>query len=316
MDEWKLDVPVVLLIFNRPDLTEQVFATIRRARPRKLFVVADGPRTLRDGALCEAARGIVRRVDWDAEVYTSFADSNMGLRRRVSTGLDWVFDQVEQAIILEDDAVPDPSFFPYARELLERFRDDSRVASVTGTNCESLGPWPMNPSNWSYYFSILGLPWGWATWRRAWRNFDAQMVDWPAFQESQWLTQAVGPVAGHQWGDVLSLASIGDSWWLPWTYSCWINAQLSIVPAVNLVSNIGIGAPATNTDRTSLSPRFGNLKRASIELPLDHPPFFVRNPRAEQIALENLLPSPAWKRRIKQLIVEGPAVLYRYLAPR
>src|SRR3977135_321358 len=149
-----LETPVAFIIFNRPHTTERVFAEIARARPRKLLVVADGPRTNNEGdqEKYAATRDIVERVDWDCEVLKHFSDVNLGCNFAVSSGISWVFSQVEEAIILEDDCLPHPSFFRFCAELLEKFRDDERVAAIGGTNL--LLNWPRDSQ--SYYFSLIG----------------------------------------------------------------------------------------------------------------------------------------------------------------
>ena len=170
-----MDTAVALIIFRRPELTARVFERIREARPPKLFVIADGPRpgNAEDVRLCANTRAVVEEVDWPCEVVRDFADENLGLKRRIPSGLDRVFEEVTEAIILEDDCLPDPSFFPYCEELLERYRDDERVIHISGSQ---LLPDP--PKKWSYHFSRGPAVWGWATWRRAWELYDVELADW------------------------------------------------------------------------------------------------------------------------------------------
>ena len=171
-----LTKPVVLIIFNRPKLTEVVFQAIREAKPPKLFLVADGPRPNRpdDIPRCAAARKVVEKVDWDCEVLRNYADENMGCGCRPASGITWVFSQVEEAIILEDDCVPSPSFFPFCQELLDRYRTDERVMHIGGMNWQS----GHRRSPFSYFFSKYPQCWGWATWRRAWAHYDFTMRYW------------------------------------------------------------------------------------------------------------------------------------------
>jgi hypothetical protein len=138
MANYQLRTPVALLIFNRPDTTERVFKAIAQAQPLKLLVVADGPRDGRPGeaTLCEQTRAVITQVDWPCQVITNFADNNMGCKLRVASGIDWIFEQVEEAIILEDDCLPDPSFFRFCDEMLERYRDNERVGMVSGGNLQ------------------------------------------------------------------------------------------------------------------------------------------------------------------------------------
>lgn len=130
----ELEVPAAFLIYKRPDVMRRVFATIAAARPRRLYVIADGPRDESEAARCAEARAIIEGVDWDCEVFTNYAETNLGLKRRVSSGLDWVFAHEEQAIILEDDCLPDSTFFRFCAELLERYRDDERIMHISGNN--------------------------------------------------------------------------------------------------------------------------------------------------------------------------------------
>ena len=177
-----METAVALILFRRPEQTARVFERIREARPENLFLIADGPRlgNAEDERECARARAVVEKVDWPCEVHRDFADQNLGLKRRIPSGLDGVFDEVEEAIILEDDCLPHPSFFPYCEELLARYRDDERIVHISGSQ---LLPEP--PSEWSYHFSRGPAVWGWATWRRAWRLFDVDLNDWHALTKRE-----------------------------------------------------------------------------------------------------------------------------------
>src|SRR4051812_24867462 len=140
------------MVFNRPDLTERVFQAIRAARPKRLLVVADGPRNDAERERCDATRAVIK-VDWDCELETNYSDANLGCKRRVGSGISWVFERCEDAIILEDDTLPSPSFFPFCQELLRRYRDDERVMCICGMN---LVPEPKARGPETYYFSRYG----------------------------------------------------------------------------------------------------------------------------------------------------------------
>src|SRR6266566_849672 len=182
-----LSTPVAFIIFNRSERTAEVFGAIRAARPAQLFVIADGPRpdVESDATKCAATRAIIERVDWPCQIFRRYADKNIGLRRNVSEGLDWVFNQTERAIILEDDCLPDPSFFPFCEELLERYAEDRHVAMIGGTNLDPEHAAPRGED--SYYFSRFWQIWGWATWRRVWQLCDHEMKEWPELRRSCWL---------------------------------------------------------------------------------------------------------------------------------
>jgi hypothetical protein len=270
MSHGTLATPVALLLFNRPDTTERVFEAVAAARPRTLLVVADGPRRDREGEAeaCAAARAITDRVDWPCDVRHEYSDVNLGCARRVSTGIDWIFRNVEEAIILEDDCVPHPTFFPFCEQLLQRYRDDERVMVVSGDNL--LGGRPAGP--WSYWFSRSHHLWGWATWRRAWGRFDLGMSRWPEKRDTDFLASVLGDAdLVAFWRRTFDASHAGeiDTWDFAWVFACWLNAGLSAVPAVNLVSNVGFGPNSTHT-RESLS-WFANLPTRAMAFPLCHP---------------------------------------------
>jgi hypothetical protein len=270
MPERQLTTPVALIIFNRPETTKIVFQIIRNARPAKLFVIADGPRSDKQDEveLCASAREIIEHIDWPCEVLKNYSPVNLGSRRRVTSGLDWVFANVDEAIILEDDCLPHPTFFAFCQELLERYRSDERVALIRGDD------WPgiAEGGEESYRFTIYPSTWGWATWRRVWRNYDADMIAWSGEEELVWLTERLGTeTMARYWKRAFEAALRGqlDAWDLQMVYACWKQGQLSIVPSVNLISNIGGGEGATHTIN-SAHPRLGR-PLASLPKKLVHP---------------------------------------------
>ena len=260
-----IHIPVCMLIYKRSDLTASVFQAVRAARPPKLLVVADGPRPGEE-PLCEETRAIFDRVDWDCEVLTHFALTNMGLRERVSSGLTWVFEKVEVAIILEDDCLPHPTFFQYCAELIERYRETPEVMLIAGDNAHGF-----RPRDTSYYFTKYALIWGWATWRRAWQRYDNTMSDWPKRKAEAWLSEIISnPHAVKHWEKKFQDAWEGfNSWAYVWMYACWQNNGLCATPGVNLVSNIGFGREATHTkgDVDSRS----DIPTQPMRFPLNHP---------------------------------------------
>jgi hypothetical protein len=260
--------PVVLWLFNRPDLTARVFATIRAARPARLFLIADGPRPELAGeaALCAAARAAVQAVDWPCRVERDFSAVNLGIRGRILSGLDRVFEAVPEAIILEDDTLPDAGFFPYCAELLGRYRDDERVWMIGGYN--GLGRWPGESS---YFFTRTPAIWGWATWRRAWRQNDPKLERFSP-EEREALLRAHAPdaaIAAHlAWRAQRLQDRAIDSWDMPWLLSCLLAGGWCALPRANLVRNIGFGPRAAHS-RNPDDPR--DLPALPPVHPLRHP---------------------------------------------
>lgn len=280
MSEWQLNTTVAFFIFNRTNTTASVFEAIRRAAPPRLLVVADGPRPDRPGEAqkCAAAREIVARVDWPCEVLTNFSDLNLGCRRRVSSGLDWVFSLVEEAIILEDDCLPQPSFFRFCEELLEKYRHDDRIMIISGDNFQ----FGRRRSNDSYYFSRYAHIWGWACWRRSWQRYDPEMRLWPEIKDGGWLNDYYGQSdAARFWGMTFEDAYNGkiDAWSHQLTFACLVNHALCIVPSVNLIANIGFQADATHT---KVECKLSDLPTEPMPFPLRHPPYLLRDAWADR----------------------------------
>lgn len=264
-----MDSPVVLIIFNRPERTRKVFEQIRKVKPSKLLIVADGPRVNQSGEAekCAAARTIVDEVDWDCEILKNYSEINMGCGRRVSSGLDWVFDTVEEAIILEDDCLPHPTFFYFCSEILERYRHDERVMHIAGTNI--LGEWKSNIQ--SYHFSYSGIIWGWASWRRAWQYYDFDMSLWSDFEVRKRVRDVMGEENYAKAEKIFESVYQGnvDTWDIQWRFSRLTQSGLSVIPAVNLISNIGFGEDATHTTSKANKEELAELRIAKLEFPIE-----------------------------------------------
>lgn len=263
-----LRTPVALCIFNRPAHTAKVFAMIRRAQPRQLYVIGDGPRFETDRELVEAARRVIATgIDWECEVRTAYAETNLGCKRRIASGLDWLFEQCEQAIILEDDCVPHEDFFPFTETLLDRYKDEAQVLMVSGQSFST----PLPGREDSYFFSRNTLIWGWGTWKRAWKHYDVEMAAWPKLRESEWLSQIVPePRRAATWHQTFDRVYSGglDTWDHQWRFAFWLHGGLAAVPYANLVSNIGFGEGATHVKRLN---GLANMEVEDIEFPLRHP---------------------------------------------
>ncbi len=310
MTQQGLGTPVAFLIFNRPETTARVFAEIARAEPRMLFVIADGPRADMPGETerCAAARAIVENgVNWSCDVRTDYADSNLGCRRRISSGLDWVFDAVEEAIVLEDDCLPHPAFFQYCEELLEKYRYDERIMSISGINLQ----FGRKRTGYSYYFSRYFHCSGWASWQRAWRHFDTNMAVWPEMDEGGWLRDIVqGPAAVKYWTGIFRAVAQGqiDSWAYLYLLAHWVRGALSIIPSVNLVSNVGFGADATHTRGPS---RLANMPHGVMDFPLQHPPFVIRDSQADDFEQREFYSHPSFLGRVAGRIARLANILQR-----
>jgi hypothetical protein len=270
-----LKTPVLFLIFNRPKTTQRVFDVIRQAKPPLLFVAADGPRNDRpcDVGRCEKTRQVIETVDWECEVVTLYREKNLGCRKAVSSAIDWFFENVKEGIVLEDDCLPSLSFFFYCQELLEHYRDDMRVMQICGSNV--LNKWDRNGR--SYFFSNYGPVWGWASWRRAWDYYDVDMKLWSEIREKKiyedFCLSSQEAVYRLDLYDMVFSGRI-DTWDYQWGFAKMLRSGLSIIPADNLISNIGFGPDATHTKSFS---SFSGLLIHNIDFPLKHPEFVIRD---------------------------------------
>ena len=271
---------VGLIVFHRPEQTERVLAEIARARPPRLLVAADAPRDEVPGEAdaCMAVREIIDRVDWPCEVVTDYADRHLGCGLRESSAMDWFFEREEEIVILEDDTLPSQGFFRYCEELLDRYRDDERVMAIGGNNLFR----GRQVSPYSYFFSRYLQSWGWASWRRAWRYYDYEIKLWPSLRETEWLKTVIEDQrAIAYWRDIFDRIDRHDTWDYQFLFACWAQHGLAIVPAVNLVSNIGYGVKAAHTTRAN--DPLANIPAVEMPFPLQHPPFMVRNVEADAL---------------------------------
>ena len=289
-----LETPIAFFVFNRPHTTRRVFSEIARAKPRRLLVVADGPRSVEEEAQCRQTRNVIAQVDWDCEVLTDFSDVNLGCKARVSSGLDWVFRHCEEAIVLEDDCLPHPAFFPYCEEMLARYRHDDRIMMVNGNNFEIASRAPE-----SYYFSQFPHVWGWASWRRAWRHYDVALTEWPTLRETSWLAETLGSdAAARKWAGEFDAVRAGrfDTWDFQWSFAIWNAGGTCVAPNGNLITNIGFGEGATHT-KNAASPE-ADLPAAGLTLPLRHPPTVAVDVEADERGLARILGTGAAPSRL------------------
>lgn len=250
-----MKTPVAFIIFNRYEQTRRVFEMIRKVKPEKLLVISDGPSH-------DKVRAIIDTVDWPCTVLKNYSETNMGCRKRLSSGLTWVFEQVDRAIILEDDCLPNESFFSFCEELLEKYKDDEEVMHISGNFFQK------KPIENSHYFSSIPHIWGWASWRRAWKYYDVDLKDWP---NNTSLKEKLPGAVYEYWSTVWKqyYENKINSWDGQWMYTCLSRNGLCITPTKNLVSNIGFGATGTHTkNKDSI---FANMKTDEIEFPLIHP---------------------------------------------
>lgn len=242
--------PILFVIFNRPDTTKLVFEAIRKIKPTKLYIVADGAREKKKGELnlCEDTRLVTENIDWECEVFRKYSDKNLGCKVNMSNGISWFFENEEQGIILEDDCLPDQSFFSYCQELLNKYKNVDKVKMISGNNFQ----FGRKYGEASYFFSNFPNIWGWATWRRAWRDYDIEMKSYPEFKKNKKIINIFRDKRIQKFMIKLFdrlYSNKMNTWAGRWAYAIYNSGGVSIAPNVNLVSNIGFGKNSTNTKK-------------------------------------------------------------------
>jgi hypothetical protein len=280
-----LQTPILFLIFNRPDTTNQVFESIRLVQPKQLFIAADGAREdkLGEQQLCDETRNIVSKIDWDCEVKTLFRVKNLGCKIAVSSAIDWFFENVEEGIILEDDCLPHPSFYDFCSQNLELYRHDSQVMHIGGANFQKGN----KRGEASYYFSYYNHIWGWASWRRAWKQYEVNMPQYSPESTHKMLHNLFTKKNEiKHWQNIFNDAFLNkiNTWDYQWTYAIWKNEGISIIPNTNLVSNLGFGS-GTHTQADDIM-RLSNMPVNSI-LPIKHSSNKVPNQVADSFAFNH-----------------------------
>lgn len=277
----QFDVPILLLVFNRLDTTVKVFSEIKNQHPKKLFVASDGPREDKIGEL-ESVNNvreyILKNIDWPCEVKTLFRTKNLGCKIAASSAITWFFENVEEGIILEDDCLPDVTFFRFCQELLEKYRDVDSIMSIGGSNFQN----GIKRNDFSYYYSSIIHVWGWATWRRAWSKYDLGINNLSEFIEKKVINNYFGSfVERKYWIDNFKDARDGkiDTWDYAWFECCLYNSGLTCVPNRNLIKNIGLG----HKDATHTTQKIDELivDLEPLDFPLSHPPIIKRDESAD-----------------------------------
>jgi len=268
--------PVLLIHFNRPDHTRRQVELLRKIAPFRVWILCDGPRAWVPGEIERVAevRELLDELPWRCEVQRLYRTRNFGCFSNISEGVDWFFKDCEAGIILEDDILPDPSFFPYAEEMLTRYADSPAVFAVSGHNRRRE---PLDIAS-DYGFSNYFECWGWASWSRAWKQYDRNMQGWKDKKLWQSICFRVlpGMRARWYWNRIFTRVANRrvDSWAYRFILSIWNKHGCVIIPKNNLTENIGFGPAATATAHME-----GTAVPASnVDLPLQHPKHITVDP--------------------------------------
>lgn len=301
--------PILFLIFNRPDVTALVFNQIRNIKPKYLFVAADGPRPGRedDRIKCKETREIIEQVDWPCELKKLYRDENAGCGYGVCSAISWFFEQVEEGIILEDDCLPQISFFSFCTEMLNMYKDEKDIYLITGTNVQN----GLQRGDASYYFSNYTITWGWATWRRAWKQFRYDIPEFNQVIENGKLNHIFNTLPEKlYWRRKLAMAESEkrDIWDYQWYFAIWRNKGIGITPNINLITNLGFrNNPVHNFLKDSIrEPK----ALYPIIFPLKHPKKKIDR-EADLYTFKNTY-SHSFSRLFRLLKENGAITLLRY----
>lgn len=252
-ENYQTNSPVLFLVFNRPDVTRLTWENIKKVKPKRLYVVADGPRENRkdENELCLKVREMFKsEIDWECDYFFDFRTKNMGCKLGVSRAISWFFQNEESGIILEDDCLPTASFFKFCDELLPLYKDDDRIMQISGSNFLSSKKYHPNKNQLTYYISTINDIWGWATWRRAWNKYDIQLNNYDLFKKNKLLKNYYQNSEIYKWiNQYIESSALPESkvWSTQWVYYMIVNSGYTIAPSSNLVQNIGMLGEGTNT---------------------------------------------------------------------
>lgn len=277
----KFKIPVLIIAFNRPKITENLIKELKKIKPKEIFFAVDGPRknNKEDKIKVKETQEVIKNIDWPCKVKKLIRTENKGCKYGPAEAIDWLFKNVDKGIILEDDCLPNKSFFKFCEQLLEKYKDDERIMHISGTNYNR--NWKSNLD--SYYFSKYPFIWGWATWRRAWNKYDIEMKNYEIFKKETYLKQIFPnklEAMTIKKGFKTVYKTNFTAWDHQWLYTVISNNGLSIVPNENLITNIGMGADATHTNTKLEEKR--SLPTKELKFPLKHPEFILQNKESDK----------------------------------
>ena len=290
------DVPILLIAYKRPDKVARVLESIKKIKPKTLYVACDGAdsRNSVDFKAVKLTRKIIKeKIDWDTNLKIKFNKANKGCMKAVSEAISWFFENVDEGIILEDDCLPHKDFFPFCKELLIKYRFDKRVWCITGDNLQN-DKWI---GDGSYYFSRYNHCWGWASWKRCWVNYDVNISDWPYVKRKKLLNNIFDFSSEIKYWtnifDSIHYQKKPNTWDYQWTYSCFINGGMTIIPNKALIQNIGFGNDATHTFGKIPNDRLNIINKEETGiLPLIHPKYLLRSKEADRYTELNFFSGP------------------------
>jgi len=292
--------PILFMVFNRLYTTKKVFNEIRKARPKKLYIASDGPRINKDGENfeVEAVRDfLISNIDWECEVKTFFREKNLGCKYACSGAIDWFFENEDMGIVLEDDTLPNESFFSFCEIMLNKYKDDFRIGFINGTNFQN----GIKRGDGDYYFSIFPHVWGWASWSNRWKNYDVEMNN---FESPNFIKDIIKNKKVYKsWCKSFYQVKVEkfDTWDYQFAFALWSQKQLCINPNTNLIKNIGFDSIATHT---KIINEFAKNETKKLYLK-NHPEIIKANTEADKYFMKKAFIKPnIFKRILNKIYVK------------
>lgn len=301
MMDKKIDVSILIIGFNRPEIIRQTFSFIRLAKPAKLYIAIDGARegVAGETELVERVKNVFSDIDWECEVHRKLSDKNQGAEITVSSAVSWVLEKEEFVIVLEDDIVAPMSFLQFAQDMLYRYKDAENVFQISGLQ---ITPSPIEVfGDYDYTFAISGHTWGWATWRRAWSKFNLNVDNFDSFIRSSQLNDMfiTQKEIDYKKRILIKMNKKGvgnNNWDKCWSYIRLKEYGLSIVPRVNLVSNIGTYGLHANGETT-----VHNMAYQNDFVAVNHPSAISHNKEYDRYHFDNYLYHPLTEKIIYKI---------------
>tara|TARA_X000000950_G_C13859478_1_gene638087 strand:- start:491 stop:1447 length:957 start_codon:yes stop_codon:yes gene_type:complete len=280
-----MKTPLLILLYNRPNVTKTLFNKIKKMKPSTIYIAADGPRANDpvDSELCNRVRNIFSKINWNCKIYRKYNKKNFGCKNSITKSIDWFFKREKYGIILEDDCIPSLDFFWITGILLKKYENNNKIFCISGSNYTK----NFKNDNNSYYFSKYPHCWGWATWRRAWRKNDPYIKFWPKFKNTlDWKSINNSITENRYWNKIFDRCYKGkfNSWAYPWTLSVWKNKGLTIIPKENLVKNIGYGTNSTNSFFRDIGDIY---KTKKIQRTIKHPKLIRPDVKKDNFVFNN-----------------------------
>jgi len=289
---------ILFLTYKRLDTTRLVFNAICQAKPKKIYFASNAAKDSGEIINVNKIRDFINEINWPCEIHTLFRENHLSVKYSISSAIDWFFENESEGIILEDDCLPDPTFFQYCDELLEKYRDDKRISQISGVNLQG-----NSKTNSSYYFSRNIHIWGWATWASRWKNsYDVEMSSWKEFKQFNSIENIINNKSHKKyWSNIFDEIANDkmQTWDYQWVYANWINYRLSIMPNKDLITNIGFGPEATFTKESS---PLSNLPVYPMTFPMNHPKYIYPESMLEE-EFYNKFNKTNYFRRIKTKIL-------------